>query len=561
MLESLTVRDYALIDHLEVGFGHHLNVLSGETGAGKSIIIGALGLLLGSRAPTADIRGGADRAEVSAVVCLSQAPAEVRTWLQERELPVEEERVILRRVVRRSGRSAGFIGGVPVQTAQLAALGQRLFDLHGQHEHQSLLREDRQRRLLDHFAGLRPLARRVAAVHARLVAARAQVRELQQGAEERNRQVELLRHATEEISAARLDPAEEEELQRERFRLAAFERISTTARAVYERMAEGHGGVVATLRGVVDDLQQLVALDASLDGYRQQVETAFYELEDAAEGVRRYHGGLHYDAERLAAIGERLELIRALQRKYGGSVAEVLAYGEQARAELATQERSHELGAAAAREAEQLDAELGRCATELGEQRRCAAARLRNLVQDALADLGMPKARFAVALTPRTERGVPVIAAAGAESVSFLISANAGEPLKPLRAIASGGEISRVMLALKSVFADSDPVATLVFDEVDAGIGGAVAIAVGDKLARLAQRRQLLCITHLATVAARAHTHLRVFKREREGRTVTGVAAVSGHQRVAEVARMLSGDDSVEVSLRHAADLLARHAG
>ena len=310
----------------------------------------------------------------------------------------------------------------------------------------------------------------------------------------------------------------------------------------------------------MEDLQQLATLDAGLDGYRRQVESAFYELEDAAEGVRRYQSSLHYDAERLTAIGERLELIRALQRKYGGSVAAVLDYGERAHAELAGLEHSREAGAAAAREVEQLDAELARHAIELGKGRRHAASRLRQPVQDALADLGMPKARFAVTLTPRTERGVPVIAAAGAESVRFLISANAGEPLKPLRAIASGGEISRVMLALKSVFADSDPVATLVFDEVDAGIGGAVAIAVGDKLARLAQRRQILCITHLATVAARAHTHLRVFKSEREGRTLTGVAVVSGRQRVAEVARMLSGDDSVEVSLRHAADLLGRHA-
>jgi DNA repair protein RecN (Recombination protein N) len=541
VLESLTVRDYALIERLEVSFGHHLNVLSGETGAGKSIIIGALGLLLGSRAPTADIRSGADSAEVSAVVCLSQAPAEVRAWLEERELPVEEERVILRRVIRRSGRSSGFIGSVPVQTAQLAALGQRLFDLHGQHEHQSLLRK-------------------VATVHARLGAARAQARELEQGAAEGSRQLELLRHAADEIAAAHLGPDEEQELEQEQRRLAAFERISTTARQVYERTAEAHGGAVAMLRGVLEDLQELASLDASVDGYRQQVETAFYELEDAAEGVRRYHSSLHYDTERLAAIAERLELIRSLQRKYGASVAAVLTYAERAHDELAALERCRDAGAAAARQVAQLSAELARCAAELSRQRGRAGARLRGLVQDALGELGMPKARFAVALNPRTEGGAPSIAAGGAETVSFLISANAGEPLKPLRSIASGGEISRVMLAIKSVFADSDTVATLVFDEVDAGIGGAVAIAVGEKLARLAQRRQILCITHLATVAARAQTHLRVFKHEREGRTVTAVAAVSGRQRVAEVARMLSGDDSVAVSLQHAADLLARHA-
>ena len=558
MLESLAVRDYALIDHLEVSFGERLNILSGETGAGKSIIIGALGLLLGSRAPAAAIRSGAASAEVSAVVRLSRSASEVRAWLQERELPVEEERVILRRVIRRRGRSPCFVGGVPVQTAQLTALGQWLFDLHGQHEHQSLVREERQRRLLDHFAGQRPLARRVAAAHAALAAARTRLRDLEQGAGERSRQLELLRHAADEIDAARLQPNEEEELEQEQLRLAAFERISATARRVYERTAEAPGGVVATLRGVVDDLQELAALDPGLDGCRQQVESSFYELEDAAESVRRYRSSLHYDSQRLAAVGERLEQIRALQRKYGATVADVLAYGERARTELAQLESSSEAGAAAAREVEQRAAELAAGAAELSAHRRSAADRLRALVQDALAELGMPKARFAAELNPRTEQGQPAIGAGGAESVAFLISANAGEPLKPLRAIASGGELSRVMLALKSVFADGDPAGTLVFDEVDAGIGGAVAVAVGDKLARLAQSRQILCITHLATVAARADTHLRVFKQEREARTVTAVAEVSGRQRVAEVARMLSGDDSVAASLHHAADLLAR---
>ena len=558
MLESLAVRDYALIDHLEVSFGERLNILSGETGAGKSIIIGALGLLLGSRAPAAAIRSGATSAEVSAVVRLSGSASEVRAWLQERELPVEEERVILRRVIRRRGRSPCFVGGVPVQTAQLTALGQWLFDLHGQHEHQSLVREERQRRLLDHFAGQQPLARRVAAAHAALAAARTRLRELEQGAGERSRQLELLRHAADEIDAARLQPNEEEELEQEQLRLAAFERISATARRVYERTAEAPGGVVATLRGVVDDLQELAALDPGLDGCRQQVESSFYELEDAAESVRRYRSTLHYDSQRLAAVGERLEQIRELQRKYGATVADVLAYGERARTELAQLESSSEAGAAAAREVEQRAAELAAGAAELSAHRRRAADRLRALVQDALAELGMPKARFTAELNPRTEQGQPTIGAGGAESVAFLISANAGEPLKPLRAIASGGELSRVMLALKSVFADGDPAGTLVFDEVDAGIGGSVAVAVGDKLARLAQRRQILCITHLATVAARADTHLRVFKQEREARTVTAVAEVSGRQRVAEVARMLSGDDSVAASLHHAADLLAR---
>ena len=557
MLESLTVRNYALIDHLEVSFGPHLNVLSGETGAGKSIIIGALGLLLGTRAATADVRVGAGSAEVGAVVRLQPSDTDVRAWLEERELAIEDDCVVLRRVIRRGGRSTSFIGGVPVQTAQLGELGHKLFDLHGQHLHHTLLREAQHRRLLDHFAGLQPLVDRVAATHGELAAARAAVAELETGSERRARHAELLRHAEAEIEAAGLAAGEEEDLQQERRRLAAFEQLSTGAQRVYEGTAEARGGALTALRGVLEELQALVPLDEALAGFRTQVETAFYELEDVAEGVRRYRSGLHFDRQRLAAIGDRLELIHTLQRKYGATVADVLAHAARARAELATLEDTAGAQAAAGERVAQLVAELGRYATELGDRRRAAAQRLRPLVERALHDLGMPKARFAVALRPRLEAGQPVIGAAGAEQVTFLISANPGEAPRPLRSTASGGEVSRVMLALKSVLAASDPVGTLVFDEVDAGIGGGVAVAVGEKLADIARRRQIVCITHLATVAARAHDHLLAYKEERDGRTVSAVERVSGSARVAEVARMLSGSDAVDVSLRHAADLLS----
>ena len=356
---------------------------------------------------------------------------------------------------------------------------------------------------------------------------------------------------------AGLAAGEDEELQQERRRLAAFEQLSTGAHRVYEGTAEARGGALAALRGVLEELQALVPLDEALAGFRTQVENAFYELEDVAEGVRRYRSGLHFDQQRLAAIGDRLELIHTLQRKYGATVAEVLAHAGRARSELATLEDTAGAQAAAGERVAQLSAELGRCATELGDRRREAAQRLRPLVERALHDLGMPNARFAVALRPRLEAGEPVIGAAGAEQITFLISANAGEAPRPLRSTASGGEVSRVMLALKSVLAASDPVGTLVFDEVDAGIGGGVAVAVGGKLADIARRRQILCITHLATVAARAHDHLLVYKEERDGRTVSAVKRVSGSARVAEVARMLSGSDAVDVSLRHAADLLS----
>ena len=559
MLESLTVRDFALIDHLDLHFGPHLNVLTGETGAGKSIIVGALGLLLGARGGAAEIRTGADSAQVSAVVRLDHDADHLRAWLAEHELPLEEDGVILRRTVRRSGRSTSFIGGVPVQTAQLAQLGQRLFDLHGQHEHQSLLREDQHRRLLDRYAELEPLAGRVAAHHAELAATRVRRRDLERGAAERQREVELLQHAVDEIGAARLAPDEEQELDRERRLLTSHEQISAAVCSAYERTAEAGGGALAALRAVLDDLRALTALDATFATQQAQVESAFYELEEVADSVRRYRDRLYFDGDRLEAVNERLDQIRALQRKYGESVAAVIAYAEQAREQLARLEHAGTEGEAARRQERELQGALGSAAAELSTRRRAAAAGLHEQVQNALRELGMPRARFTVSIEPRSRNGAPVITATGAEVVSFQISANAGEPLKPLRAIASGGEISRVMLALKSIFAAADPVGTLVFDEVDAGIGGTVALAVGDKLAQVAQRRQILCITHLATLAARAQTHLQVRKRERDGRTVITVAAVAERERVTELARMLSGDDHAEVSLRHAAELLARH--
>lgn len=558
MLESLTVRNFALIEHVDVGFGPHLNVLSGETGAGKSIVIGALGLLLGARATAADIRAGADRAEVTAVVRLQQRDSEVRDWLAERELPVDDDSLIVRRVIRRTGRSGSFVAGVPVPAAQLGELGQRLFDLHGQHRHQSLLREAEHRRLLDNFAGLVPLAGVVATVHRRLAEARARGAELVSGSAHRERQAALLRHAADEIDAARLSAGEEEELDQERRRLTAFERISEAAHHVYDATAEARGGALASVRGTLDELSTLVSYDAAFEPLRARVESAFYELEDVTSEVRRYQSGLYFDGARLAAVIERLEQIHALQRKYGATVDHVLEHARQARATLAGLDDAADAHAAAGAEVERLAAALSEHAGDLSERRRQAADRLRGQVEGNLRELGMPKARFAAQLQPRLERGEPEVGPAGAEGVAFLISANAGEPLRPLRSSASGGEVSRIMLALKSILAASDPVGTLVFDEVDAGIGGDVAIAVGDKLAGIARRRQILCITHLATVAARAHTHLQVSKEERAGRTLTAVREVSGRARVVEVARMLSGHDAREVSLRHAENLLAR---
>ncbi len=369
MLESLTVRNYALIEHVELSFGAHLNVLSGETGAGKSIIIGALGLLLGARATAADVRTGADRAEVTGVVHLQHRDGAVRAWLAERDFPVDDDSLIVRRVVRRSGRSGSFIGGVPVPTAQLGELGERLFDLHGQHRHQSLLREAEHRRLLDHFGGLVPLVERVRELHRQLAAARARVAELAAGGERRTRQAELLRHAADEIDAADLRAGEEEELDQERLRLTAFERISEAAQRVYEATAEARGGALAAVRGALDDLRTLASYDAAFEPLGARAESAFYELEDVAEEVRRYRSGLYFDAARRAAVVERLEQIHSLQRKYGATVAAVLEHARQARSELAGLEDAAGAHAAAGGDVQRLAAGLSEQASDLSERR------------------------------------------------------------------------------------------------------------------------------------------------------------------------------------------------
>lgn len=560
MLESLAVKNYTLIDDLEVNFGPHLNVISGETGAGKSIVIGALSLLLGGRATVTDVRSGTDRAELIAVISLVDAIPEVCEWLDVHELSIEDDRVVLRRVIRRNGRSSSFISGVPVQTAQLAALGEKLFDIHSQHEHQLLLRGVHQRRLLDYYGGLSTLSSRVSELHEQLGHLHRKLADWEKNDVETNRQMELLQHALKEISAADLNPTEEEQLENEKRRLVASERISTIISSVYENISETRGGVVSVLRSTMDELKELEEIEPSLKNHYRQLEAAFFEVEDVAESIRKYQGNFYFDGDRLAIISDRLELINSLKRKYGNTVCEVVDYAIKCESELLELEVVRSDREGVFHQAEKVAVELEESAAELSQERELASSRLRNLVQNVLRDLGMPEVDFSVRLKRQIESGSPVITSRGKESVDFLVSANVGEPPKPLRAIASGGEISRIMLALKSVFADSDFSATLVFDEVDAGIGGSVAVAVGEKLTEIARNRQVICITHLATVAVRAKTHLKVDKRAQNGRTSMGVIKVDGRQRVSEVARMLSGDEFGEASLEHAADLLKKVA-
>jgi DNA repair protein RecN (Recombination protein N) len=557
VLESLLVSNYALIDRLEVRFDPGLNILTGETGAGKSILVGALGLLLGLKADPESVRAGAEEASVSAVIRL-EGNQEALAWLESQGISPEEGTIIIRRTVKKNGKGTLVVQSAPLTLASLKELTATLFDMHGQHEHQSLLASDNHRKLLDRYAECSGAVEEFSQAYARLLTMREEHAALVAGEQERQRRVELLEHSVREIQEAALSEAEELALEQESRVLANHEKMLRLLEDLHDRTAESRGGALAQLRQGRALLQELVAIDGSLAEKSKQLEDAFFELEDFDQGIAARRAGLRYDPGRIEQVEERLALIRKLKRKYGGSVAEALAHCEASRKEL----DGAEAGSAAAIRLEGeiagLEKELKARAASISGRRREASASLQAKVEEELRQLGMPKVRFQVDLQDRAnEAGKVVYSATGKDKVEFLISPNLGEPFRRLAQIVSGGEMSRIMLALKNVL--SDPINTLIFDEVDVGIGGEVALAVGERLKRLAAGKQVLCITHLATIAVRADNHIKVEKRTESGRTVTRVDSVSGDARREEIARMLAGDRTGDTSLRHAEELLARY--
>lgn len=554
MLESLHIQNYALIDDIELEFGPGFNVLTGETGAGKSIIVGALNLVLGARASAEGVRDGADRARVDAVFRIGAPARDLAAALQESDIALEDGVLILSRVVTPDGRSRAYAGGVPVPLAVLAAIGDELVDLHGQHEHQSLLKPARQLDLLDGFAGAQQAAGAVAESVSALRDVERDLAALEVDDRERARRVEFLQHEVREIETAGLHPGEEEESRERRDLLTNAERIFELSSRAYATLHErDEGAVVDALDAASGDVEELARINNRFTSLAERLAEAREKIEDVAAELREFTTEIEFDPQELEDINARLTLISALKRKYGESIAAVLAYGERAREEVAAFEQRDERLAQLKRQRGALFEEGRRLAGELSEQRKKAARALDKQIAAALAELGMKGGRFET----RFERGE--LCATGIDRVEFLLAANPGEPLKPLRHVASGGEISRVMLALKSVFAKADTIPTLIFDEIDAGVGGAVANKVAAKLAELAGSHQTICISHLPQIAAAAQTHFHVAKETQKKRTVTSVARIADEDRVRELARLLDGSVSA-VSIEHARSLLAPQA-
>lgn len=550
MLRELRVRNYAVIQDVRLEFGPGLTVLTGETGAGKSLLVGALALLLGERASSDVVRAGEDKASVEGRFDLSEHP-EVERRCDEAGIETAEGWLIIRREVQREGRNRAWINGTPATAALIKDLAARLVDLHGQHEHQALLSRPVQQVMLDEFAGASTELQAVADAHARLTAVVEARTALSDRVEAIRERADFLRFKLDEIDGVGLKEEEEEQAQTEVRRLSHSEELLDLSGGLAESLYGGEEAMLDRLGEQGRRLDDLIRIDPSAGGLSELHETALLAVEELGRRLGTYHAGIEHDPSRLQRLRERLSSIDRLKRKYRGSVIEIIAEADRVRQELDTIDTSDMELSRLTGEEQEAEAALDGAAATLRERRLAAASHLEEQVMALMPSLGMEGGRFSVLLEPRESTGPT-----GSELAEFCVSLNQGFEPAPLARVGSGGEMSRVMLALKTVLAGIDPVPSLVFDEIDAGIGGRVAHQVAARLAEVAGRHQVFVVTHLAQIASRAASHLRVEKSDVGGRAETQAVLLVGAERVAEVARMLGGDPDSDTSRRHAEELL-----
>lgn len=560
MLEDLQVKDFALIDSVSIDFSKGFTVLSGETGAGKSILIGAVTFLLGGKGGLEVIRSGTHAAQVSGTLVVPENCVEGRRWLSEHDVELENDRVLLRRVVKDTGKTAAWINDTPVTRADLAEFTANLVDIHGQHEHQSLMYPQKHRPYLDAFACLDERVAAFTVLYNELVDKRRSLEELDASGAERERRVEMLQFAVEEITKAKIHAGEDEELDAEEVRLSQFEKLYSLIEDASGAL-NGDDAVVPTLKRTRQTMEHAAAVDATLSSLSERLENAFYELDDIGEELRSYKNSLVFDPARLEEVQERSAFLSRLIKKYtsggNGTAADLLAYAEKAQKELELLTDSSGGREKLAAEVASLEKKVYEEASLISAERKKASVLLSSQIEEVLDKLGMKGTKFLVQVQQKPGDDVmQKCGPYGIDDIEFVFSANPGSPVRPLAKIASGGELSRVMLAIKTVLSAADTVDTLVFDEIDTGIGGEIAVAVGHHMQQLAKKRQILCITHLASIAVCADNQLKIEKSVEAGSTSTHVHQISGDERVTEIARMLSGDAVSEASLQHARALL-----
>ncbi|AEF23564.1 MULTISPECIES: DNA repair protein RecN [Pseudomonas] len=553
MLVHLSVHNYAIVEHLDLELDRGMSVISGETGAGKSIMLDALGLTLGDRADSGVVRPGADKADILASFDLADIP-EAHAWLAERDLD-NDGPCILRRVITAEGRSRGYINGTPCPLGDLKALGELLIDIHSQHEHQSLLKTDTHRRLLDEYAGAQELARQVQLAAQRWKQTRSELERVTSQGDEQRARHQLLSYQLEELENLGLGDNELEQLEQDHKALTNAESLLGACRQVIDQCSESDAGnVLSVLTASLNRLGSLQGQPGALNEATNLLASAQIQIEEAVGELNRFLDHFDADPERQQQLEERLDTIYTLARKHRIHPSELPAMQQQLFDELESLNADDQ---AAERLGEELAA-YGRHyqekAAELSAKRQKAASKLGKAVEKEMQTLGMPGGRFSIQLQP-IEGSEPN--ANGLEQVEFLVSANPGQPIKALAKVASGGELSRISLAIQVITAQTSRVPTLVFDEVDVGIGGPTAEVVGQLLRRLGERGQVLTVTHLPQVAAQGHQHLFVHKVRGSNATRTAVSKLGEAQRIEEVARMLGGIDLTDESLAHARKLVS----
>ncbi len=569
MLTELRIENFAIIQQLRLSFDKGLVIFTGETGAGKSIILDALEAVLGGRAETTTIRTGMERAQVEATFRLDPAiRAEVQAILEAEDLLDDPEYITLAREIRHEGRNTARINGRTVTASLQREVGAFLVDIHGQSEHLSLLQVRSHRRLLDGFADSAPLLEEYQASYEQLRQVRQQLNELRQSEQDAARRTDMLTFQVQEIDAAKLKADEEEELRQERTRLANAESLASHAQTALSLIEDGSPevpGVSELLGEAVEALQGLARIDSTAESYLERAESSLTTLQDLALELQNYAESIEFNPRLLDRIEERIDLINRLKRKYGSSLADVIAFGERARRELDSITHAEERLAQLSAEEDALLQVLAEKAGRLSAARHEAARQLSSLVENELNDLRMAAARLQVELTTRldAEQGLPLpdgsrvaFDASGYDRVEFLVETNPGEGFKSLVKVASGGETSRLMLALKNVLAKADQVPTLIFDEIDQGIGGRVGMVVGEKLWFLSRQHQVMCITHLPQLAAYGDQHFKVTKALVDGRTITEVLPLADGGRREELAQMLG--PVTEGTLHSADEILER---
>ncbi|MBI5572946.1 MAG: DNA repair protein RecN [Elusimicrobia bacterium] len=555
MLQTFLIKNFAIISDLMIDFGDELNILTGETGAGKSIIIDALGLILGDRANTEIVRKNAQSCELTASFNIENLKPLKKLLIELGVTP--EDALIIKREITTDGKTKCFINGSIASVGMLQSISSAIVDIHGQHEHQSLIKPGSQMDMLDRYGNLEKLKSEIADVFGKFTSIKNQLYELNNSEKERIQKLDLYKYQLKEIEEAKLSETDETGLENESSRLNNAEKLFNCANDIYSLLYESDGSAVEKLGVAKKQLENLAAIDRQEFENIAIINRAVEDVKSLADTFRQYKDSIEFNPKRLEEIILKIELIKKLKRKYAPTVKEILDYAESIKKQITLFEKADENIAKLEKDAKSAKDKLKKISIELSEKRTAVAKKLSKEIEKELSELGMPKSKFFISVEQeKDENGNYHFKSSGIDRIEYTIAVNVGEDLKPLKNVASGGEMSRVMLAMKTVLAKADDTPTLIFDEIDAGLSGHMGQIVGKKLRTLAKNHQILCITHLPQLAAFSSEHFHISKISEGGKTKTLVSKLNADEKVTELSRMLGGGSESETSIKHAKELI-----